>query len=77
MMMQAIYHIVVWLLFHKVVQSCDIWPYMSDITNVALAMVRQGCLHLTDCHIVLGQRVKNFADLPLDDLLLKGCMNLI
>jgi coronatine-insensitive protein 1 len=52
---------------------------MSDITNVALAMVRQGCLHLTDCHIVLGERVKNFADLPLDDgvkLLLKGCVNL-
>jgi len=22
----------VWLLFHKVVQSCDIWPYMSMIS---------------------------------------------
>jgi hypothetical protein len=30
--MQAIYHIVVWLLFHKVVQSYDIWPYMFMIS---------------------------------------------
>jgi coronatine-insensitive protein 1 len=53
--------------------------YVCDITNAALAMVGQGCLHLTDCRIVLGERVKNFADLPLDDgvkLLLKGCVNL-
>jgi hypothetical protein len=40
---------------------------MFDITNATLAMVRHGCLHLTNCHIVLGERVKNFADLPLDD----------
>jgi coronatine-insensitive protein 1 len=67
------------LLFHKVAQSCDIWSYMSDITNAALAMVRQGYLHLTNCHIVIGERVKNFADVPLNDgvkLLLKGCVNL-
>ncbi len=32
MMLQDIYHIVVWLLFHKVVQSCDIWFYMSMIS---------------------------------------------
>jgi coronatine-insensitive protein 1 len=53
--------------------------YVSDITNAALAMVGQGCVHLTDCRIVLGTRVKNVADLPLDDgvkLLLKGCVNL-
>ncbi len=54
--------------------------YVYDITNVILAMVGQGCLHLTDCYIVLGKKVKKFQDLPLDDgvkLLLKGCVNLI
>jgi coronatine-insensitive protein 1 len=49
--------------------------YVCDITNAALAMVGQGCLHLTDCYIVLGKRVNVFVDLPLDDgvkLLLEG-----
>ncbi len=53
--------------------------YVYDIINVALAMVRQGYLHLTDCHIVLGERVNFFIDLPLDDgvkLLLKSYVNL-
>jgi coronatine-insensitive protein 1 len=52
---------------------------VCDITNVALAMVGQGCLHLIDCRILLGERVKFFVDLPLDDdvkLLLKGYVNL-
>jgi hypothetical protein len=40
--------------------------YVCDITNVAFVMVGQGCLHLTNYHIVLGERVK-FAYLPLDD----------
>jgi coronatine-insensitive protein 1 len=53
--------------------------YLCDITNAALAMLGQGCVHLTDCRIVLGARFKGVADLPLDDgvkLLLKGCVNL-
>jgi coronatine-insensitive protein 1 len=40
--------------------------YVYDITNVALTMVGQGCLHLVDYCIVFGKRV-NFAYLPLDD----------
>ncbi len=53
--------------------------YVCDITNAALVMVGQRCLHLIDCCIVLGERVKNFVDFPLDDdvkLLLKGYVNL-
>jgi coronatine-insensitive protein 1 len=53
--------------------------YVCDITNVALVMVGQGCLHLTNCHIVLRKKVKNFAKFPLDDgvkLLLMGYVNL-
>jgi coronatine-insensitive protein 1 len=40
--------------------------YVCDITNVALAMVGQGCLHLINYRIVFGERV-NFANFPLDD----------
>jgi coronatine-insensitive protein 1 len=42
-------------------------------------MVGQGYLHLTNCHIVLGKKVKKISELPLDDgmkLLLKGYVNL-
>jgi coronatine-insensitive protein 1 len=52
--------------------------YVCDITNVTLAMVGQGCLHLTNYCIALGKKVKNFANFPLDDgvnLLLTGCVN--
>jgi len=54
--------------------------YVCDITNAKLAMVGQGYLHLKNYHIILGERVKNFVDLILDDgvkLLLKGYVNLI
>jgi hypothetical protein len=64
-------------------QGCAKLQYMAlyvyDITNVALAMVGQGHLHLTNCHIVLRKRVNFFVDFPLDDgvkLLLKGYVNL-
>ncbi len=53
--------------------------YVCDITNVALVMVGQGCLHLTNCHIVLRKKVKNFTKFPLDDgvkLLLMSYVNL-
>ncbi len=53
--------------------------YVCDITNASFTMVGQGCLHLTNCHIILGERVKNFANLPLDDvvkLLLKDYVNI-
>jgi coronatine-insensitive protein 1 len=53
--------------------------YANDIANVALAMVGQGCLHLTDYHIVLGKKINFFANSPLDDgskLILQGYVNL-
>ncbi len=40
--------------------------YVCDITNVAFAIVGQGCLHRINYRIVLGEGV-NFAYLPLDD----------
>jgi coronatine-insensitive protein 1 len=65
-------------------QGCAKFRYLTlcvcDITNVALVVVGHGCLHLTYYHIVLGERINNFADLPLDDvvkLLLTCCVNLI
>ncbi len=39
--------------------------YVNDITNVALVMVGQSCLHLTDCYIVLGEKVKKIANLQM------------
>jgi hypothetical protein len=42
-------------------------------------MVGQG-FHLTNCHIMIGEGVKFFVDLPMGDgvkLFLKGCVNLI
>jgi coronatine-insensitive protein 1 len=52
---------------HNVIsQGCAKLWYLAlcvcDITNVALSMVGQGYLHLTDYRIVLGERV-NFANL--------------
>lgn len=52
--------------------------YVSDISNAALAMVGQGCPHLTDFRLVLTG-TQHVVDLPLDDgfkLLLKGCPNI-
>jgi hypothetical protein len=50
----------VWLLFHKVVQSYNV----CDITNVIMG---HGCLHLTNYRIMLGEKVIFFVDLPLYD----------
>jgi hypothetical protein len=42
--------------------------YVCDITNVALVIVGlQGCLHLTNYCIMLGEKVIFFANLPLYD----------
>jgi len=38
--------------------------YVCDITNVALVIVGQGCLHLTNYRIMLGKKVIFFANLP-------------
>jgi hypothetical protein len=77
--MQVIYHIVVWLLFHKVVQNCDIRPYMSMISSM-LHLLWWGKLfaphRLSYCAWKKGHF---FANLPLNDgvkLVLKGCVNL-
>ena len=66
-----------------VVQGCGLLQqlilYVSDISNAALAMVGEGCTHLTDFRLVLESVVRHVVDLPLDDglkLLLKGCINL-
>jgi len=41
--------------------------YVCDITNVAFFIVGQGCLHLTNYGIMLGEKVNFLADLPFDD----------
>jgi len=53
--------------------------YVCDITNVALVIVGQGCLHLTNYCLMLGGKVIFLANLPLYDgvkLLLYGYANL-
>jgi hypothetical protein len=52
-------------------QGCAKLQYLSlyvyDITNVALVIMGQRCLHLTNYHIMLGEKVNLFAKLPLND----------
>lgn len=64
---------------HGCPQLRQLVVYVSDITNAALAMVGQGCPHLTDFRLVLEPAARQIMDLPLDDgikLLLRGCLNL-
>jgi hypothetical protein len=77
--MHAIYHIMVWLQFHKVVQSYDIWPYMLMISPMLHLLWWGRVVCTSQIAILCLEKGSIFFYLPMGDgvkLLLKGCVNL-